>query len=509
MTTQPLHPAPEGAGAGAGAQPAFGKEFERAIKAPMRPPFLHPDAVLRPRAPDPFAERALRGAGSLADAEIFACREYPNDVKKQIMVLSDNEFPAGTGLPRAMGYARKGAIRRGMMRLVDGLEECADQCGDPSLRLRNTDEFCERHLLAILGLFARKKTKLSTMHDQLSILRKFMTLLGRRHLVPTTDGLAQLALAHGIDLELGCRSGTAYVPRAWCAILHTKRLLEDIKREDEHAHLLCELCLLFGLRLTEVLRLRAVESDLGYCLWVWRGAKGKRERWVPLSTDPERRAQQRSVLDRAKAACFQDRHRHLGYGDRTLEQARKYFEAILSLCGVTQSQLGVKLHGARHDYAVRRFAELTGLPAPVLRQAPLAAYTSRMALVQQALEQIAAELGHGRPEIVAVYIGSLSTLRHEERKAELAGEIMGQHCAELGKLGVATVTVAIRKIDRLRHTCTLYVQASDGGAVAMQGDSLAARVRKAACAWLGHKVEVLVGPAPAQTGTVSICIKHA
>jgi hypothetical protein len=179
----------------------------------------------------------------------------------------------------------------------------------------------------------------------------------------------------------------------------------------------------------------------------------------------------------------------------------------LNRCGVTQRQLGIKLHGLRHEYAVRRFLELTGLPAPVLRQAPLSAYASRMPLVRQARAQIAAELGHGRASVVSAYIGSLPTLREEKKQTELAGQIVGQHLAALKQMGVAAVTIAVRKTAAQRHTCTLYLRADDGH-VAGQ-DSLVARVREAARVWLGQKTDALFGPAPAQAGMVTVCVKQA
>jgi site-specific recombinase XerD len=503
-------PAPAPAPAGAGAQPAFGKKrYDVAHEAPAcTPPCLHPGKLVAPRAaPDSFAERPLRGAGSLVGAEVFACRQYPNDIRKQIVFLCQrDDIPAGTGRLRSLGNARRAAVRNIMLHLVTVLNQCAEQTGDPSLRLRNTTEFGTHHLLAILGSFAAKKTKRSTMHNQLSVLRKCMTLLGRRHLVPGTDELALLVIERDLGLDFGSRSYTAYVPHAWSAVVDVERVLQHIQNWDKHAFLLCELCLAFGLRETEALCLCPVESDFGDRLLVWRGSKGGRERWVPFSADPERRAQQRKVLDRAQAACCGDRLRYLGYGDRTLKQAHKYFQSVLAKCGVTQSRLGIKLHGLRHEYAVRRFQELTGLPAPVLRQAPISAYVDRMALVRQAREQITAELGHGRAGVVSAYIGSLPTLREEAKQTELAAQVIGQHRAALERLGIAAVTLAVRKTAARRHTYTVYVQPADAPRFVSHEESLVRRMQESAREWLGRNVNALLTAAPAQPGTVTISV---
>jgi site-specific recombinase XerD len=492
----------ESAPAYVGAQPALVNRFHIGMKEPPWAPLLHPDSILAPPTRDSFAERHLRGAGSLAAAELYALREYSDDIVKQINFLCEHEFVAGTGRSRILGFKRKAAIRKTMLKFV----EILNACGDHSLRLRNINEFGEEHLLALLSWFAREKTKRSTIHNTLSILRKFMTLLGRRHLVPASDELALLVVEHDISMGFGGRSYAAYICLAWSASVDVDRVLQEIQKKDKHAHLLCLLCLLFGLRLSEVLRLRPAESDQGDRLWISRGSKGGRQRWIPLSKDLEQRAKQRAVLEMAKAACGGDVGNHLGFGDRTLEQAQKYFESVLTQCGVGKRRLGISLHGLRHEYAVRRFAELSGLPAPVLRQAPLAAYAARMSLVRGARAQLAAELGHGRPSVVSKYIGSLPLLREEAKQTKLAAQILGQHCAELKKFGVRAVTVAVRKIDDQQHTCTLYVQFASGD-VARHADSVA-RVRKSAGLWLGRKVQALLVAAPAQAGMATICMKR-
>jgi integrase len=489
----------------AGAQPAFAKARSEICKeTPACAPWLLESPLARRAAPDSFAERPLRGAGSLADAEIFACKQYRDDIRAQIMHFFRQQLPAATGKLRALANARRAAARDIMLHFVKVLNECAGRTNDPSLKLRNTTEFAEKHLLAILGWFAIKKTKRSTIHNRLSVLRKVMTLLGRRHLVPGTDELALMIIEHDIPLDFGSRSYTAYAPLAWSAIVDIERVLQRIEKENKHARLLCELCLVFGLRESEALGLHPVESDFGDRLWVGRLTKGKRQRWVAFSDDPAQRARQRDVLDRAKAACDGHPLRPLGFGERDLEPARKYFQSVLAKCGVSQRDLGIKLHGLRHQYAVNRFRELTGLPAPVLRQAPLSAYKSRMALVRKAQKKIAEELGHGRTSIVATYIGSLPTLREEAKQAELAARIIGQHRADLQQLGVASVTLAVRKTAAKRHTCTVYVQPAD--ATRGHAVSLAAQVRESVSAWLRRDVGALLTAAPGQAGTVTISV---
>ena len=65
-----------------------------------------------------------------------------------------------------------------------------------------------------------------------------------------------------------------------------------------------------------------------------------------------------------------------------------------------------KLHSLRHDYAQRRYFELTGWKAPVAG-GPTSKHLTpeQRALDNEARATISRELGHARAEISAVYLG--------------------------------------------------------------------------------------------------------
>jgi hypothetical protein len=65
-----------------------------------------------------------------------------------------------------------------------------------------------------------------------------------------------------------------------------------------------------------------------------------------------------------------------------------------------------KLHGLRHDYAQRRYRELTGWPAP----AAGGPTSKQLSAEQRALDHAARltlsrELGHERTSVASVYVG--------------------------------------------------------------------------------------------------------
>lgn len=459
--------------------------------------------VVRTGRVEQFDQRCLRGAGSLARAEIYACKKFAGNIREQIRFLTAQSIPAGTGITRGLGNDRRNQLRQNCeYMLVDGLRECAEHMNDPAVRINNTTEFTSKHLLSLLALFGRMRLKSSTMHKYLSSLRKLMTLLGRRHLVPGTDDLMLLIIEFQLDVDLQMRGYSAFRPLCWSVHVNIDAVLESIRSKSPHAHFLCCLCLHFGLRLSEALRLRPQESDRSDFLHLQRGTKGNRPRDVPLSSDPDRRSEQRRLLREAKQMCEGDQH--LGFGGRNLQQARKYFEAVLAECGVTRTQLGITLHGLRHEYAVRRFEELTGLPAPVLRQAPIEAYIGRMDAVRAARGQIAEELGHGRAQVSSAYFGALPILREELAKAQAAASALGRHGQELGAEHVADLSVAVRKVAARRYEYILFARLSRStGEMACR--ALVDALKTSASRLLQRKVEVRTCAAPAQAG---VCVVH-
>ena len=65
-----------------------------------------------------------------------------------------------------------------------------------------------------------------------------------------------------------------------------------------------------------------------------------------------------------------------------------------------------KLHGLRHGYAQQRFEMLAGFKAPAAGGPTRGELTPEQRQVDyRARMQISAELGHGREEITAVYLG--------------------------------------------------------------------------------------------------------
>ncbi len=123
------------------------------------------------------------------------------------------------------------------------------------------------------------------------------------------------------------------------------------------------------------------------------GTKGGREREIELS-HPER---QIAVLERAAAAQAEDRA--LIPRDQNWYQWQQ--NDLREIRNVVREHTGGGLHDLRAAYACQRYEEVTGTPAPVMG----GGVTCDRDLDRQAREIISAELGHGRIDVVAEYIG--------------------------------------------------------------------------------------------------------
>jgi len=137
----------------------------------------------------------------------------------------------------------------------------------------------------------------------------------------------------------------------------------------------------------------AREARNGY-VNIQEGTKGGRDapRWVPV-TDRGREA-----IERAARTAPAGSRNLIDPSERYIDTRR----SIESARGIMREQGVPGYHDARAAYAVERYRELTGADAPVVageRRADKA--TDR-----EAREAIAHELGHGRTDVAAAYLGS-------------------------------------------------------------------------------------------------------
>ena len=124
-----------------------------------------------------------------------------------------------------------------------------------------------------------------------------------------------------------------------------------------------------------------------------KGGRGKEvDRWVPVSEQGMRTLQQ--------AAANQGNAPNLVPGNRDYRQWRDHAYHVWQRVSSTHSLRG--FHDLRAAYACERYLEITGCAAPAVAGYRAASKADDLT----ARRVIAQELGHGRTDVVAAYVGS-------------------------------------------------------------------------------------------------------
>lgn len=155
-----------------------------------------------------------------------------------------------------------------------------------------------------------------------------------------------------------------------------------------------ELAREFGLRSKEAALLNAhsalKEAQTRGYINILDGTKGGRGREVPITHENQ-------LQTLKNASTTQENTRAVMPGDKNWAQYRNELQHVRE---ILKENGFAGLHDLRSAYAADRYEQLTGQPAPVNG----GAITDRAA-DQAAREQITAELGHGRIDVIAAYIG--------------------------------------------------------------------------------------------------------
>ena len=235
-----------------------------------------------------------------------------------------------------------------------------------------------KHVDALVNYWQGKGLSASTVKNRLSGLRWWAEKVGKASVVPADN--ERLGVADRV-----------YVGSSG------KQLALDVDKlvtiENERVKLSLLLQAEFGLRREESIKFQpgyAIRDDGLHLKPSW--TKGGRARTIPIVTE-----NQRWVLEQVKNVAGKG---SLIPPDLAYVQQLKIYEAALGKAGIS------KAHGLRHAYAQRRYEEITGWKAPHAGGPKAAELTpEQKALDRAARLAVSAELGHGREEITAVYLG--------------------------------------------------------------------------------------------------------
>ena len=242
------------------------------------------------------------------------------------------------------------------------------------------DNLKPKHVTALVERWKQDGISPGTFKNRMGALRWVYAKVGKHFLIPRENAALGIPDRQYVTNESKARELTP----AFGDIDKIKSPLVRMSLELQRA---------FGLRREEALKIRPAWADRETKL-VLQGSwtKGGRPREIRILTQ-----HQREVLDQAKALA----------GTASLIPREKTYINHLRTYKRQVAAAGFhKLHGLRHAYAQDRYRVLTGREAPAAGGKSWSELTAQEKIEDgRARMTISEELGHGRSQVVSVYLG--------------------------------------------------------------------------------------------------------
>lgn len=266
-------------------------------------------------------------------------------------------------------------------------------------KLDNPRNFREKHFVALLDHWIKSELSASTMQGNASVLRVFCTWIGRPNMIKPLESYVD-------DKSLVRRSQVATVDKSWTGNgIDFEDVLKRIDAYDERAGIQLRIIKAFGLRREEAVCFQPIRAmKLGEdqnAVYVEKGTKNGLKRHVPITND-----YQRHVLDLA-VRIAKTTEAHIGWEDLSLKQAVKRIANIMQKFGITKKDMGVTLHGLRHERMHDIHEEVSGVPCPIKGGIQSEIDPELALLARQKMTQAA---GHARLGITNAYAGTFKAV---------------------------------------------------------------------------------------------------
>lgn len=365
--------------------------------------------------------------------------DHPGNIFRQFTYCVRNgKMPAGTGRKRDVGHETGRKFGTDVLRCLNDLRK-------ERINLQDLGALRRKHVVRLVQRYLREGKSASTINGRVTALRKLCTFLGRPREIPTDGGWRRVLRENGIDPRVLKRSQVRVIPKAVSA--HGLRPADIIARIPAKFYIVRLWLMLqwrFGLRPKECVELDPEESDRGHYLLVLHGSKNGRKRPVQFSTNPERAAEQRALLEEVKRVAKELNHHQdkLRERHRDTRQALNHFYYVTQKHGITEKDLEIVPYCFRHEYANEEYKEVAKLPAPVLRQAPHSEYVANAEAVNAAKKHVVKQLGHSAADKSNSYNGSVPELgRQEKRQYAVLNMVSGNEA-----LGNAVQAAGIQEV---------------------------------------------------------------
>src|SRR6266581_6869160 len=259
------------------------------------------------------------------------------------------------------------------------LDLIADQLHEIGFRHMNAHSLKPKHVEKLVERWLAENLSAGTIKNRMSALRWWAQKTGKDNISARSNA------AYDIPDRV-------YVTNVSKARELAVEAIESIRTESIKISL--RLQAVFGLRREESIKIVPKWADRGDRLVLkdsW--TKGGREREIPVRTQ-----EQRQLLDEAKVLAKGKSLVAPGY-----TTYRDYLKHFRYECERVRIHA---FHGHRHFYAQVRYQELTGWVCPARGGTCSKQLTPKQKEIdRQARETISREMGHGREQITAVYLG--------------------------------------------------------------------------------------------------------
>lgn len=320
---------------------------------------------------------------------------WPGDPLRQVTeFFEDFVIPAATGRKRTVG------IKTEELYLVQ-MRVMVRQLSDLNMPIQNLGEFSPRHVAALTRFYEAEGLSASSLQKKNTVLRRFGTWMGKPDMAPRLKDLVS-------DPSRAMRSYSAVESKTWTSQgVDPEEIFRRMDLECRVAGLHLRLQHAYGLRPREVIMLKPLNADQGKNLFVTDGSKGGRARMVPIDTP-----RKRELLEQAKEIARGNARGVLSAKPgMPLRTALKRYYYLADRVGLTKAKLGVTLHGLRHEFAGSLYKQITGVDAPVN-----GGRIDNPELVRRAMQITSEQLGHGRKDAGAAYLGSQRHMDYTQRK---------------------------------------------------------------------------------------------
>lgn len=258
------------------------------------------------------------------------------------------------------------------------LSQFANQLVELGFRRMSATSLKQKHVEALVNLWLEQGLSTGTIKNRMAALRWWAQKVNKHSTIANNNDHYGIARRQHVSAESKA-----------CDVSDDQ--LERVS--DPYIRLSLRLQREFGLRREESIKFIAAYADHGSHLELkpsW--TKGGKARNVPIRTDAQRR-----LLD--EIATLTGIGSLIPADKRFVQQLRLYVRQVMN-AGMS------RMHGLRHQYAQRRFLELTGFACPVAGGPARQALTSaQRRLDEEARRVISRELGHEREQITSVYLG--------------------------------------------------------------------------------------------------------